>query len=417
MNNKTLTSLKPFDPSAFAAKTVLVRLDLNLPRNDGVVLDTNRLDRAIPTLKALQAVKAKVVILSHFGRPKGVKSAADSLAFLKPLLEARLGAPVTFFPDCIGEEAAKAIAEAPAGGCVLLENLRFYAGEEADDPQFARQLAHLGDIYINDAFAVSHRAHASVSAITQCMPSYPGPLLLEELRALTSGFLNPEKPVMAVIGGSKVSTKFQLLGNLIPKVQYLVLGGGIAHTFMAAQGISMGKSPIEPALFNTVQDLLTQAEKTGCQICLPTDMQVESTQDGQICCRALAQGPLAPDDMAYDIGPQTVATITKLLQTVRTLIWNGPLGFFERAPFDQGSLAVAKAVAEATQQGQLYSLAGGGETVAVIKQAGVDHQLSYLSTGGGAFLEFLEGKGLPGVQALFQDQGSGQTYQNTACLV
>lgn len=408
---------KTFNPRELHAKTVLVRVDLNLPRQGGQVLDTTRLDRIVPTLKTLLDQHVKVIILSHVGRPKGQCNKEDSLAFLKPLLENRLERAVHFCPKLDEESLRQAVEHTSLSSCVLLENLRFDPGEEANDPAFAERLAKLGDAYVNDAFSVSHRAHASVDAITKFLPSYAGLLMYEELSALQKGFLEAQKPIMAIIGGSKVSTKFQLLGNLVTKVQVLVLGGGIAHTFMAAQGTPVGQSPIEPALYPEVQKIKERAAAADCRIYLPEDVQVQSQAHQQIYTRHLETEQIAENDIAYDVGPETCATIGRLLQEVKTVIWNGPVGFFEKPPFDRGSFSVAKNIAEATQSGQLYSLAGGGETAAVLNQAGVMSQVSYVSTGGGAFLEFLEGKDLPGVQALLEDNQSHQTCQNTSCLM
>jgi phosphoglycerate kinase len=395
-----MTALPHLDFAALKGKKVLLRLDLNVPIKNGEILDQTRIERSLTTLENLLKAKAKVIILAHFGRPKGQKNPAMSLKPVADALQALLEKEVHFADDCLGESAESVIREMKEGDVTLLENLRFYKEEEANDPDFAKKIASLADCYVNDAFSVSHRAHASVEAITHFLPSYAGKLLQTEIEALSKAFNSPERPLIAIVAGSKVSTKLALLKNLVLKVNTLVVGGGIANTFLYAQGCAVGQSLVEKEMTETVKEIQKASLQTGCQIIVPHDAIIaaeikEGTKARKVPCEAI------PDDqMILDIGPDTINLIEKTLEASKTLVWNGPLGVFEVPPFDQGSLAIAKKVAALTKEGKLFSVAGGGETGAVLAKVGISEQLSYLSTAGGAFLEWLEGKNLPGIEAL-----------------
>jgi phosphoglycerate kinase len=395
-----MARLRTLDDLEVAGRTVLVRLDLNVPMQDGEVADATRIERSVPTVKELLDKDAKVAILSHFGRPKGKREPSMSLQPLCGPLAAALGRPVAFAEDCIGEVAGRAVDALRPGDVVLLENLRFHAGEEKNDPAFADQLAALGEAYVNDAFAAAHRAHASIVGLPQRLPSAAGRLMQAEIEALTRALDAPDRPLAALVGGAKVSTKLELLGNLIERVDLLVPGGGMANTFLFAQGTPVGKSLCEKDMADTARAIVAKAEGRGCQLLLPID--------GRIARRFEAGAPsevvpieLVPDDaMILDIGPGSVELIQGQLANCRTVVWNGPLGAFEIPPFDAGTTAVARQVAELTRAGKLMSVAGGGDTLSALAHAGVLDQLSYVSTAGGAFLEWLEGKDLPGVAVL-----------------
>jgi phosphoglycerate kinase len=394
-------SIAIFNPALCANKVVLVRVDLNVPLKDGVVLDTNRIEKILPTIQTLIKHSAKVVLLAHLGRPKGKIDESLSLKVLIPTLSNLLQHQVLFVDDVIRDKAKAAINDMQPGQVLLLENLRFHPEEERDDKDFAQALAALGDIYINEGFAVSHRAHASVHAITHNLPSFSGFLMHEEISALSHAFLQPKRPVMAIIGGSKVSSKLDLLKNLVTKVDYLVVGGGIANTFLFAAGFDIGSSLCEKEMISSVNEIKNAAKQSNCTIIIPTDVKVAVNPTASETIREATLSGIAPDEKIFDIGPQTVKQIGKALQQCQTVIWNGPLGLFETPPFDIGTAAVADLIAH-THHGHLYSLAGGGETVAALNKSGAASKFSYLSTGGGAFLEFLEGKPLPGIQALMQ---------------
>lgn len=391
------TSLRDIDVKG---KTVLLRADLNVPAKDGKVTDTTRIDRLKDTVDFLCEKGAKIAVLSHFGRPKGGPEPEFSLAFLAPVLKARWGREVTFAPDCIGPTAKKAVEALAPGGVVLLENLRFHKGEEANDPAFTRELAALGQIYVNDAFSAAHRAHASTEGLARHLPAVAGFLMEAELNALTSALEKPEKPVAAIVGGAKISTKLSVLNNLVQKVDYLVLGGGMANTFLFAQGVEVGKSLCEKDMADEARKIAATAQKAGCRIVLPAD---------RVCVREFGPGvpfevhpaSAMPADMeSVDVGPASVAEVSKILESCRTALWNGPLGVFEVKPFDAGTNGLAKAVAALTKKGTLRSVAGGGDTVSALENAGCAEDFSYVSTAGGAFLEWMEGKELPGVAAL-----------------
>ncbi|MBX3486486.1 MAG: phosphoglycerate kinase [Candidatus Paracaedibacteraceae bacterium] len=378
-----MTQLPTLDQVDLTQKTVLVRLDLNLPFQDQQVSDDTRIRRSLKTLTYLLDHQCKVVILSHRGRPKGIPNADLSLEPITHLLPNYLDCPVFFAPDCIGSVADKTIRSAPYGSIIMLENLRFHSEEEANDPDFAQQLAALGDLYVNDAFSCSHRAHASVVALAKYLPAVVGFGMQEELSALNAVLSHPKRPLMAIVGGSKVSTKLELLRNLINTVDYLVLGGGMANTFLLAQGQDIGESLAEADLTETALAILQQADAQGCRIILPVDFQ-------------------SPTDTLkiMDIGLKTTGLIQSALEHCQTLVWNGPVGVFEIPPYDQGSIAIAQHAAHLTQNGKLISVAGGGDTLACLNKAHVANQFTYTSTAGGAFLEWLEGKELPGVSAL-----------------
>lgn len=391
---------KTLDTLDVAGKTVLVRADLNVPVQDGQVSDTTRIDRLVPTLREIAGKGAKVVVMSHFGRPKGGPDTKNSLRQVVPALEAALGAPVAFAEDCVGDKAKAAVDALAPGGVLLLENTRFHAGEEKNDPELAKQMAALGDVYINDAFSSAHRAHASTEGIAHLLPSGAGRLMQAELEALGKALAHPERPVAAVVGGAKISTKLDLLLNMVTKVDMLVLGGGMANTFLFAQGVATGKSLAEKDMAEQARAIMAKAKESGCEILLPKDGMMAREFKAGADHRVVAVGDIAGDEMMLDVGPATVEFVSLKLQGAKTVVWNGPMGAFEIKPFDSGTNAVAGLVAALTKQGRLLSVAGGGDTVAALEQAGVAEAFSYVSTAGGAFLEWLEGKELPGVKAL-----------------
>ncbi|MBB93933.1 MAG: phosphoglycerate kinase [Rhodobacteraceae bacterium] len=391
---------KTLDDMDLAGKRVLTRVDLNVPMDDGRITDTTRIDRIVPTLKDIVAAGGTPVLLAHFGRPKGKHVPEMSLRPVVPALEAACGLPVTFAADCRGPAAAAAIDAVAPGGVVLLENTRFYPGEEKNDPDLASDFAELGDIYCNDAFSAAHRAHASTEALARALPACAGRLMQAELSALEAALGDPVRPVVAVVGGAKVSTKLDLLGNLVGKVDHLVIGGGMANTFLAAQGIDVGKSLAEHDMTATASDIMAKAEAAGCEIILPSDVVVAREFKAGAENETVAADACPGDAMILDAGPETVARIAATLDSAKTLIWNGPLGAFEIPPFDTATNAAAQQAAEMTAAGGLTSVAGGGDTVAALNQAGAAERFTYISTAGGAFLEWMEGKALPGVAAL-----------------
>ncbi len=396
-----LERIKRIDSAEVAGKRVLVRADLNVPTADGKVTDATRIEQVLPLIRDLSQRGAKVVVMSHFGRPKGKRVAEMSL---KPVADtmAEMLAPiaVSFAPDCIGDEAKAAINALESGGVCVLENLRFHAGEEANDAAFAAALAELGDIYVNDAFSAAHRAHASTEGIAHLLPAYAGPAMMSEIEALTLALEEPRRPVAALIGGAKVSSKIDVLSNLVAKVNLLVIGGAMANTFLRVEGRSIGKSLHEPDEANTVEQIITNGAESGCHILLPKDAVVapELAEGAPTEVRPVTDIP--DDGMILDIGPDTAAEISTRLAGCHTALWNGPLGAFEIAPFGEGTFAVAREVARLTRESSLTSIAGGGDTVAAMNAAGVGQEFSYVSTAGGAFLEWLEGRELPGVAAL-----------------
>ncbi|WP_366554559.1 phosphoglycerate kinase [Aquibaculum sediminis] len=400
-----MTAFRTLDDVTLAGRTALVRVDFNVPMEQGRVTDATRITRAIPTIHRLREAGAKVVLLSHFGRPKGERREDMSLAPLLPELQAALGAevPVRFAEDCIGAPAERALAELPEGGVLLLENLRFHKGEEKNDPEFAAALAALGDLFVSDAFSAAHRAHASVEGIAHKLPAVAGLLMQEELEALQKALEQPERPVAAIVGGAKVSTKLELLGNLVERVQLLVIGGGMANTFLHALGVNVGASLCEKEMAPTVEDIVRRAKASDCDIVLPTDAVVAAEFKPNAAYDVVTVKQVPADRMILDIGPRTAEHIALRLAECRTLVWNGPLGAFEIQPFDAGTNQVAQAAADLTRAGTLLSVAGGGDTVSALSHAGVLDAFSYVSSAGGAFLEWLEGKTLPGVQVLRED--------------
>lgn len=396
-----MTSFKTLDDIDVAGKTVLVRGDLNVPVKNGKVTDSTRLDRLVPTLTELADKGAKVVIMSHFGRPKGQKNPEHSLKPVVPALEKALGGrPVTFAEDCIGPVAEEAVKALEPGKFLLLENLRFYPDEEKNGEDFAGKLAALGDIYVNDAFASAHRAHASTEAIARKLPNAAGRLMQAELEALTKALEHPERPVAAVVGGAKISTKLELLGNLVQRVDKLILGGGMANTFMFAQGIDIGNSLCEKDMADAAREIMEKAKAAGCEIVLPSDGVVAPEFKEGAPSQTVAVTAIPGDQMMLDVGPDSITALDALIDNCKTVVWNGPLGAFEVPPFDTGTTAVARHAAGLTKQGKVLSVAGGGDTVAALEHAGVIGDFTYVSTAGGAFLEWLEGKELPGVTAL-----------------
>jgi phosphoglycerate kinase len=392
---------KTLDDMDLNGKVALVRVDVNVPMENGTVTDATRIERIVPTITDILAKGGKPVLLAHFGRPKGTVVPEMSLQQVVPALVAALpGVKVTFASDCIGGPAKDAIAAMGAQEVVLLENTRFHAGEEKNDPMLAASMAALGDIYVNDAFSAAHRAHASTEGIARLLPNCAGRLMQAELVALEAALGNPARPVAAVVGGAKVSTKLDLLSNLVTKVNHLIIGGGMANTFLVAQGIEVGKSLAERDMAETALAILTKADASGCAIHLPKDIVVAREFKAGAASEILPVDKCPEDAMILDAGPETVAHVAEVFAASRTLIWNGPLGAFEIAPFDAATNAAAQKAGELTVAGSLVSVAGGGDTVAALNKAGVADQFTYISSAGGAFLEWMEGKDLPGVAAL-----------------
>ena len=381
-------------------KHVLLRADLNVPAQKGKVTDTTRIDRLKPTIDYLRDAGAKVLILSHFGRPDGERNMQMSLAFLVSALQESWGGTVKFAQDCIGEKVQAVANSLKPGDVALLENLRFYKGEEANEPGFVRALAGPGEIYVNDAFSAAHRAHASTEGLAHLLPSAAGLLMEEELRALDAALENPKKPVLAITGGSKISTKLAVLKNLVTKVDYLVLGGAMATTFLHAQGAEIGNSLCEKDMAEEARAIMEHAKKNNCEIILPVDcVTVTELQPGAES-QVVPANAIPAGRMAIDVGPESIKAIVEKIKSCKTVVWNGPLGVFEIKPFDNGTNEVAKAVAALTQSGTIVSIAGGGDTIAALENAESADRFTYISTAGGAFLEWLEGKALPGVAAL-----------------
>ena len=391
---------KTLDDMDLDGKVVLVRVDINVPMEDGRVTDDTRIQKIVPTVKDIVAAGGKPVLLAHYGRPKGQVVAEMSLRALVPSLEAALGLPVKFATDCIGGAAKTAVAGLQAGEVLLLENTRFHAGEEKNDAALAASMAALGQVYVNDAFSAAHRAHSSTVGIAAVLPACAGRLMAAELKALEAALGHPERPVTAVVGGAKVSTKLDLLGNLVTKVDNLVIGGGMANTFLVAQGIDVGKSLAEHDMADTAREIFAKAEAAGCVIILPVDVVVSREFKAGAASEVVAADACPADAMILDAGPESVAAVSKVFEESRTLIWNGPLGAFEIAPFDKATNAAAARAAELTREGKLISVAGGGDTVAALNKADAAKDFTYISTAGGAFLEWMEGKELPGVAAL-----------------
>jgi phosphoglycerate kinase len=383
-----------------ARKRVLLRADLNVPVRDGKITDLTRIERLSPTIRELSEKGAKVIVCSHFDRPKGKRVPEMSLAPMAAALGEVLGRKVRFVEDCTGAAAEQAAELLSPGDVLVLENTRFHAGEEKNDPVFAAALAKLADIFVNDAFSAAHRAHASTEGVAHILPAYAGRLMQAELEALDAALGKPVRPVAAIVGGAKVSTKLELLGNLVSKVDVLIIGGAMANTFLSAQGKDVGKSLQEADMHATALDILTKAQAAGCSVMLPTDAVVAAEFKPNPPTSTVSVDAVPSDSMILDVGPASVATLIQRLATLKTLIWNGPLGAFETPPFDAATTALAHAVADATQKAGLRSVAGGGDTVSALRHAGVLDKLSYVSSAGGAFLEWMEGKTLPGVAAL-----------------
>ena len=394
--------MKPFrtlDDLSPEGKVVLLRADLNVPMQDGRVSDMTRIERLAPTILEMTKKGGRVVVLSHFGRPKG-KDASLSLATVGKALEKTLGMPVSFADDCLGDTPKQAVAKLKNGQVALLENVRFYAEEEKDDPAFAKKIAALGDVYVNDAFSAAHRAHATTHGLARLLPAYAGRLMEAELDALSKALASPTRPVVAIVGGSKISTKLDLLNNLVTKIDTLVLGGGMANTFLHAAGTPVGKSLCEKDMAPQALEIIARAKKQGCKIILPVDGVVAKEFKANTPHETLGVDNIPADGMILDIGRNTAAVIEDILRHAKTVLWNGPVGAFETAPFDAGTTALAKIVADLTKEKKIISVAGGGDTVSALAHAGVENDMTYVSTAGGAFLEWLEGKELPGVKAL-----------------
>ena len=393
-------NLKPSSKADVRGKRVLVRADLNVPLKDGRVTDATRLERVVAGVKDLADRGARVIVISHFGRPKGAPSAEFSLKPVSDKLADILGRQVKFVGDCVGAEAEAASNALQPGEIAVFENLRFHKGEEKNDPDFAAALAKSGDIYVGEAFSAAHRAHASTEGITHLLPSFAGPLMMEEISALRSCIEEPQRPTAAVVGGAKVSTKIPVLTNLSAKVDKLIIGGGMANTFLLAQGVEIGKSLAEADMTQTALEIMHAAKERGCEIVLPKDVVVAAKFEAGAPSRVVPTLEAPADQMILDVGPEAVAHYIEVMSRCRTVLWNGPLGAFEIDPFGNGTFALARAAAELTKAGKLISVAGGGDTVAALNAAGVTGDFSYVSTAGGAFLEWLEGRELPGVVAL-----------------
>ena len=400
-----MSAFRTLDNVALSGKRALVRVDLNVPMENGRVTDATRLERIVPTLKEISDKGGKVILLAHFGRPKGDTyearaSEKESLAPVAAALAGVLGKPVAFCPESIGPRAAAAVAAMKDGDVLCLENTRFHKGEEKNDPAIVDGFAALGDIYVNDAFSAAHRAHASTEGVAHKLPAYAGRAMQAEVEAISKALEKPERPLAAVVGGAKVSTKLELLGNLVKKVDFLIIGGGMANTFLAAQGRAVGKSLCEKDLLDTAREILKGAAEAKCQIVLPTDAVVAQEFRAHAPSQVVSVDHVGEADMILDAGPRSVVEVEKVLGATKTLVWNGPFGAFEMEPFDAATNAVARVAAELTKNGKLLTLAGGGDTVAALNHAGAADDFSYISTAGGAFLEWLEGKVLPGVEAL-----------------
>ena len=397
-----MTTFRSLDDADVRGKRVLLRVDLNVPMQGGKVADATRIEEIAPTIAEIADKGGKVILLSHFGRPKNGPDPKYSLRPVVPEVARILERPVAFAEDCVGPVAQAAIAEMHDGDILCLENTRFHPGEEKNDKAFAKELAALGDIYVDDAFSAAHREHAANSAIVTVsgMPAYPGRAMRAELEALHRAFETPEHPVAAIVGGAKISTKLELLGHLLVKVETLIIGGGMANTFLAAQGKAIGRSLCEADLMQSARDIMAKAKSLGREIVLPVDAVVAQQFAAHAPSRVVSVDEVGPTDMILDIGPRSVDYVVSVLARSKTLVWNGPFGAFELEPFDNGTVAVAEAVAELTDAGKLVSFAGGGDTVAALNAASVMGRLTHVSTAGGAFLESLEGKTLPGVQVL-----------------
>ncbi|MDO8801886.1 phosphoglycerate kinase [Phenylobacterium sp.] len=393
-------AFRTLDDADLKGRRALVRVDFNVPMHDGAVSDDTRLRAALPTIAKLRAGGAKVILLAHFDRPKGKVVPAMSLEPIAPALSKVLGAPVAFGPDCVGPAAASAIAALKDGDVLLLENVRFHPGEEKNDLEFAKALAANGDLYVNDAFSAAHRAHASTEGLAHLLPAYAGEQMRLELTALDKALGNPERPVMGIVGGSKVSSKLDLLSNLVTRLDKLAIGGGMANTFLYAQGHDVGASYCEKDLAETARDIIRLAGQNNCKLFLPLDIVVAETMSPGAAARVRGLGEVDEHERILDAGPETVERLCRAMENSKTLIWNGPLGVFEMPPFDKGTMAAARYAAKLAKAGNLVAVAGGGDTVAALNAAGCADDFTFVSTAGGAFLEWMEGKELPGVAAL-----------------
>jgi phosphoglycerate kinase len=399
--NIDLSKLRPASQANVNGKRVLVRADLNVPFKNGKITDATRIERFMPTVHMLTHRGARVIVLAHFGRPDGKVVPEMSLKPVATLMAQLAGHhPVAFIEDCIGEKAVNASKSVPQGGVLVLENTRFHAAEELNDLAFVAELAKCGDLYVNDAFSCAHRAHASTEGLAHVLPSYAGPQMMDEINALRAALENPKRPTVAIVGGAKISTKIPVLTNLVKKVDKLIIGGGMANTFLKAQGVDVGKSLAEADQTKVVGEVMAAAQASGCQIVLPVDGVVAKEFKAGAVSEARDNAAIPADGMILDIGPKSVTAMTALIRKCKTVLWNGPVGAFEIEPFGTGTFALAKEVARLTRAGELVSVAGGGDTVSALNMAGVADDMTYVSTAGGAFLEWLEGRELPGVVAL-----------------
>jgi phosphoglycerate kinase len=405
MGDIDLSSIRTIDGLDVKGKRVLVRADLNVPIENGEVADATRISRVLPTINALRECGAKVIVMSHLGRPKGERSPETSLKPVATKLQELLGgAPVLFLDDCVGPDVEAGLKSLGEGDVALLENLRYHEGETANDVKFAKQLAALGDIYVDDAFSSAHRAHASVEAIAHLMPSYAGLLMMAEINALGSALEDPKRPVMAIVGGAKVSTKIDVLTNLVTRMDVVVVGGGMANTFLYAQGTNVGNSLCEPDLKDTAKDIMEKAKASGCELMLPVDEVIAKDLAPGVETRVCDVNAIPSDMMVLDQGPRSIARLKVKLGEMATLLWNGPLGAFEIAPFGEGTIELAREAGRLSKEGKLITVAGGGDTVRALNMAGVAQEFTYVSTAGGAFLEWLAGRQLPAVVALAKSQ-------------
>lgn len=398
--NPDMTDIRTLDDATVANKRVLTRVDFNVPIRDGVITDASRIEAAAPTIAELAGQGAKVILLAHFGRPKGERVADESLGKIVETVARVLGRPVGFVDDCIGDDVAAAVGNMVPGEILLLENTRFHPGEEKNDPAFVDALAENGDVFVSDAFSAAHRAHASTEGLARKLPSYAGRAMEAEIAALTKALEKPQRPVVAIVGGAKVSTKIALLENLCEKMDAIVIGGAMANTFVAAHGGDVGRSLYEPEQADLARRIVLRGEETGCAIVLPKDATVARKFEDGAESWAVGLDAMPEDAMILDLGPHSVDTVKAEIRTAKTLLWNGPLGAFEVSPFDRATVEVARYAAELTEAGKLTSVAGGGDTLSALNHAGVADKMSYVSMAGGAFLEWLEGKSLPGVEAL-----------------
>lgn len=395
-----MTGFRTLDDLEVAGRRVLVRVDLNVPVRDGRITDATRIERVAPTIRELSDKGAQVVLLAHFGRPKGQRNPEMSLEPVASGVAEAIGQPVAFASDCVGDTAEAAISDLSNGDVILLENTRFHAGEEKNDPELAREMAALGDLFVSDAFSCAHRAHVSTEGLTQHLTSAAGRCMQAELEALNSALANPARPAAALVGGAKVSTKLDVLNNLSGKVDLIIIGGAMANTFLMAKGVGVGASLAEPDLLDTARDIMAAAESNGCELVLPVDAVIAGGLEDGANASVVDIVEVPDDRMVLDVGPKSIAAVIERLERCRTLMWNGPMGAFEFPPFDRATVEVAQAAARLTKAGTLNSVAGGGDTVAALNHAGAGDDFSYVSTAGGAFLEWIEGKSLPGVKAL-----------------